>query len=76
MSQELQRELIQLAKIAPLDGFIDSGDFRVINLQEKYNVSRYYVVEILQYLEANEEIRKVEVNYDRDDEHILSYRFR
>ena len=72
----MERELINLAKIAPLSGYIDSGDFRVINIKEKYNVSNYYLVEVLENLVKTNEIRKLDVNYDTDDRHILSFKFR
>lgn len=76
MDETLHRELINLSKIAPLSGYIDSSDFRVKELQEKHNVSRCYMVEVLQYLEEKYLIRELYVNYDVTDKHILSYRFK
>lgn len=76
MRKDIRRELIDLAKIAPLSGYIDSGDFRVIKIKEKYNVSNYYVVEVLENLVKTNEIRELDVNYDTDDRHILSFKFR
>lgn len=76
MCGDIRRELVSLAKIAPLSGYIDSGDFRVINIKERYNVSSYYLVEVLENLVNRNEIRDLEVNYDIDDRHILSFKFR
>lgn len=76
MCGDIRRELVSLAKIAPLNGYIDSGDFRVINIKERYNVSSYYLVEVLENLVNRNEVRDLEVNYDIDDRHILSFKFR
>ena len=69
-------KLVSLAKIAPLNGYIGSGDFRVLELKERFDVSNYYVADILEQLENDGEIRELYVNYDVDDRHILSFKFR
>ena len=76
MKDNIKKELISLAKIAPISGYIESGDFRITGLKEKYNVSIYYLVEVLEYLEKKEDIRELKVTYDIDDKHILSFKFR
>lgn len=72
----MRKELIELSKKAPLNGYICSGHFGVINLKEEYNKSDYYVVELLEKMLAEGEIKELDVNYDVDDKHILSYKFK
>lgn len=72
----MRKELVGLAKLAPLGGFINSGDFKMIDLKERYNKSDYYIVEVLDDLYESGEIRDLDVNYDIIDGHILSYKFR
>jgi len=72
----MRKELIRLARIAPLNGYVESGHFGIINLKEEYNKSDYYIVELLEKLLDEGEIRELKVNYDKDDRHILSYKFK
>ena len=72
----MRKELIQLANIAPLKGYIESGNFAITDIKEKYNKSDYYLVELLEKLESEGKIRELIVNYDKDDLHILSYKFK
>jgi len=72
----MRKELINLARIAPLNGYVLSTNFDIINIKEKYNKSNYYIVELLEKLLAEGEIRELYVNYDKDDKHILSYKFK
>ena len=73
---EIERKLIALAGRAPLAGYVQSGHYCMIQLKHEYNISDYYVVEILERLRVSGEIRDLYVNYDTDDRHILSYKFR
>jgi len=73
---KLRQELIRLSNNAPLTGYVYSGNFAVLNLKEQYNVSDYYIVEILKRLIESGEIRDLDINYDIDDKHLLSYKFR
>ena len=72
----MRKELLRLATTAPLHGYIYSGHFAILDLKEKYNKSDYYVVELLEKMLAADEIKELDVNYDKDDQHILSYKFR
>ena len=69
-------ELVNLSKLAPLSGYIDSGDYRVREIMEKYNKSVYYLVEVLEDLLKHEKIRDLVVTYDRVDKHILNFKFK
>ena len=73
---DVRNDLVNLARIAPLNGYVKSGYFSVIRIKEKYNISDYYVVEILEDLLKNNEIRDLEVNYDRVTGRISSYGFK
>ena len=72
----LQQELISLANTAPLNGYVVSVNFPIIDIKERYDKSDYYLVELLEKLERDGEIRELIVNYDKDDRHILSFKFR
>lgn len=74
--EDLQTELRRLAKLAPQKGYVMSGNWDIIQLKNKYNSSDYFVVETLEDLLLKDEIRELHVNYDRDDKHILSYKFK
>lgn len=69
-------ELVNLSKLAPLSRYIDSGDYCVREIMEKYNKSVYYLVEVLEDLLKHEKIRDLVVTYDRVDKHILNFKFK
>lgn len=73
---DIRGELKRLAKLAPQKGYIMSGNWDMIQLKNKYNTSDYFVVEVLEDLLLRDEIRELQVNYDRSDKHILSYKFK
>lgn len=73
---DIRGELKRLAKYAPQKGYIMSGNWDMIQLRNKYNKSDYYIVEVLEDLLLRDEIRELHVNYDRNDKHILSYKFK
>lgn len=73
---DAKKELIKLSKIAPLTGYIESDDIRVKEIKIQNNMSDYYLTEILTQLLENNDIREFIINYDTDDLHILSYKFR
>ena len=50
MNNDVSNRLIRLAQSAPLKGYVYSGNYPMIALKEKYNISDYYVVEILERL--------------------------
>ena len=72
----LQQKLIKLSNTAPLSGYVYSGNFAITNIKEQYNVSDYYIVEVLERLRESGKIRELDINYDITDKHILSYKFR
>jgi len=74
--EDLRTELTRMAKLAPQKGYIMSGNWDMIQLKNKYNKSDYYIVEVLEDLLLQDEIRELHVNYDRNDKHILSYKFK
>ena len=73
---DLEQGLINISRIAPINGYINSDDFRIIEIKENYNISNYYLVEMLERLESNNLIKELHVNYDNDDMHILSFKFK
>jgi len=76
MNNDVSNRLIRLAQSAPLKGYVYSGNYPMIALKEKYNISDYYVVEILERLLESKEIKELKINYDKQDKHILSYHFK
>ncbi len=72
----LRNDLAELAKNAPRNGYVESGLWAVLFIKELYEVSDYYIVEVLEDMKNIGEIEDVIVNYDRKNGHILSYKFR
>lgn len=72
----LRNDLIDLTKNVSRNGYVESGNWDVLFLKELYNVSDYYIVEVLEDLKKTGEIKELVVNYDRKNGHILSYKFR
>ena len=73
---DIQKDLKNLAKLAPLKDYIYSGNYDILKVKNDYNKSDVYIVEVLEKLLEEKEIRELIVNYDRSDNHILSYKFR
>lgn len=70
------KELKDLAKQAPKSGYVHSSNGDVIRIKAYYNASDYYLVEVLENLLKNGQIRELHVNYDRQTGHLRSYEFR
>lgn len=72
----LIKELKDIAKQTSKDGYILSADGDMIRIKSYYNVSDYYVVEVLEHLLKNEQIRELHVSYDKKSGHLRSYKFK
>ncbi len=72
----LRKDIRDLAKNAPKNGYIESGNWDMLFLKSYYNKSDYYFVEVLNDMLEKDEIAELYVNYDKSDGHILSYKFR
>lgn len=70
------KELKDLAKQAPKSGYILSGNGDVIRIKAYYNVSDYYIVEVLEHLFKNKQIQELYVSYDKQTGHLRSYKFK
>ena len=76
MHDDVRKKLVNFASVAPLNGYIKSGYFCIINLKERYNISDYYIVEILEDLLKKKEINELNVRYDVSTGRISSYEFK
>lgn len=72
----LIKELKDVAKQAPRNGYILSGNGEMVRIKAYYNVSDYYVVEVLENLLKNEQIQELHVSYDKTSGHLRGYKFR
>lgn len=72
----IRKDLVDLAKNAPKNGYVESGNWDILFIKSYYDKSDYYIVEVLEDLKKTGEIKELIVNYDRKNGHILSYKFR
>lgn len=72
----MRKMLMDVAKNAPINGYVTSDNYAVMHIKNKYNVSDYYVVEVLEDMVNKKELEDLDVRYDKKDGHILSYKFK
>ena len=68
--------LMDVAKNAPVNGYVTSDNYAVMHVKNQYNVSDYYVVEVLEDMVNKGELEDVDVKYDTRTGRILAYKFR
>ena len=73
---EMRNEIVKLAKNAPINGHVTSDNYEVMKIKSKYNVSDYYMVEVLEDMTKKGELEDVDVKYDTRTGRILAYKFR
>ena len=77
MNEENIKQTLKLfTKNTSVNGYIESGSYDIINFKNEYNISDYYIVEVLRHLIEHDEIKELHVNYDKKDGHILYYKFK